>query len=109
MEHYKLLEGHYPNNYNEVLLVLPSKDEISDFLTYSLGLRDTSKLTSIMTGLMSGEKVTLDEEKKAFSKSELMDIDLRLIYQKDTYRYNEKYGVYEDMSENKDYMKNLYE
>lgn len=109
MEHYKLLEGHYPNNYNEVLLVLPSKDEISDFLTYSLGLRDTSKLTSIMTSLMSGEKVTLDEEKKVFSKSELMDIDLRLIYQKDTYRYNEKYGVYEDMSENKEYIKNLYD
>lgn len=109
MEHYKLLEGHYPNNYNEVLLVLPSKDEISDFLTYSLGLRDTSKLTSIMTSLMSGEKVTLDEEKKVFSKSELMDIDLRLIYQKDTYRYNEKYGVYEDMSENKEYTKNLYD
>lgn len=109
MEHYKLLEGHYPNNYNEVLLVLPSKDEISDFLTYSLGLRDTSKLTSIMTSLMSGEKVTLDEEKKVFSKSELMSIDLRLIYQKDTYRYNEKYGVYEDMSENKEYTKNLYD
>ena len=37
---YKILEGRWPKKYNEVILILPSENEISDLLLYSLGLRD---------------------------------------------------------------------
>ena len=38
-----------------------------------------------------------------------MNIDLRLIMPSDKYRYTSKYDVYEDMSKDEEFMKNLYE
>ena len=43
------------------------------------------------------------------SYDELMNITLKLIMPSDIYKYNDNYQVYEDMSEDNDYMKNIYD
>ncbi len=108
MEHYEIITGRLPEKYDEVLLVLPSKNEISDFLTYSLGLRNTKELTSFMTKFMSGESIEIHNEQKVFAPSEFLNLDFRLIKQSDMYKYNDQYDVYEDMANNDEYMLNLY-
>ena len=44
-----------------------------------------------------------------FTYEDLMNKELKLILPSDIYKYNKKYDVYEDMSEDEKYMKNLYE
>ena len=39
-EQYELLEGKFPEKYNEIVLVLPDENKISDLMLYSLGLRN---------------------------------------------------------------------
>ena len=107
-EQYDVLAGRLPENYNEMLLVLSEPNSISDLLVYSLGLRDTSELTSMVTKIMSGESVEVHNEPLTLSYADLMNIKLKLIEPSDLYQYNSKYDVYEDMSGDDGYMANLY-
>ncbi len=104
----EVLAGRLPEKYDEIVIVLSKEGSIGDLLTYSLGLHDTSELSDILAKIMSGETVKIDRGPLVLSYDELMNIDLRLFAATDTYKFNEKYSVYEDMSANKDYMLNLY-
>ena len=103
------LLGRLPEKYNEMIIVLSEPNTISDLLVYSLGLRDTSELSSIVTKIMSGEKVEINNEPYTLSYEDLMNIKLKLVLQPDVYKYNEKYNVYEDMTDNEEYFKNIYD
>lgn len=105
---YDILAGHLPEKYDEMMIVLSEPNSISDLLVYSLGLRDTEELTDIVTKVMNGEKVDIQNEPLTFSYEDLMNKELKLILPTDLYKYNEKYGIYEDMSKNDEYMQNLY-
>ena len=106
---YDILAGHLPEKYDELLIILSDRNSISDLLVYSLGLRDTEELTEIVSKLMKGEKADIRNEPLNFTFEDLMNKELKLILPTDLYRYNSEYNVYEDMSENEEYMKNLYD
>ncbi len=105
----EILAGRYPENYNELVVVLNSRDQISDLLTYSLGFHDSGELNDILSKIMSGEKVTIENDPLVLTYNDLMNVDLRLISPPDVYKFNSKYNVYEDMSSNEVFMKNVYQ
>ena len=106
---YDILEGKWPEEYNEMVMVLSDPYSISDLLVYSLGLRDMNELTDMITKVMSGEDVKISHEPYNFTYKDLMNIKLKLINQSDIYKYNSKYQTYEDMSDDEKYMKELYD
>ena len=105
----EVLAGRYPEKYDEMMIVLNNKSEISELLTYSLGFHDSQELNEIISKIMSGEKAEINNEPLKLSYDDLMKVDLRLVPPTSTYRFNSKYDVYEDMSGDKDYMKGLYD
>ena len=106
---YDVLAGKWPQNYDEVILVLPEANAMPDLLVYSLGLRDSKELEDMIAKIMKGEKVENKNKALELSYEELMDLPLKLIDVTDTYKYNKKYKIYEDMTEDKDFMKKVYE
>ncbi|MBQ6335302.1 MAG: ABC transporter ATP-binding protein/permease [Erysipelotrichaceae bacterium] len=108
MDQYEVLAGRWPQNYDEMILVLSEPNSISDLLVYSLGLRDTNELRTIINNVMAGEEAGVKNQTKEYTYTELMAIDLRLIDASDIYKYNVKYGIYEDMSSDDAYMRDLY-
>ena len=106
---YDILAGHLPQNYDEMIIVLADRTTVSDYLLYSLGIRPVEELTDIVTKIMSGEKVELSNTPKDLTYEELLNTELKLIMPADFYKYNEKYNIYEDMSQNEEFMANLYE
>ena len=106
---YDILAGHLPENYDEMIIVLSDRNSISDLLVYYLGLRDMEELKDIVSKLMKGETVDINNEPLNFTYEDLMSKELKLILPTDLYSYNSEYNVYEDMSENEDYMRGLYE
>ena len=106
---YDILAGKWPQKYDEMVIVLSERSTISDLLVYSLGFRDTEELNDIVKKIMSGEKVKIKNDAMTFTYEDLMNKELKLIMPADTYKYNKKYDVYEDMSEAEKYMKKLYE
>ena len=108
-ESYEILKGRWPEKYDEMVIVLSDRNNISDLLVYSLGLRDTEELSMMVSKIMQGESVNLGHSPLTISYDDLLNLDLRLIMPSDLYKYNEKYDVYEDMSSDNVYMKNLYD
>ena len=106
---YEVLEGKWPEKYDEVILVLPEANAMPDLLVYSLGLRDSKELEDMIAKIMKGEKVENNNKALEFSYEELMNMQLKLINPTDTYKYNKKYKIYEDMSDDEKFMKNVYE
>ena len=108
-DQYDILAGRWPSNYDELIIVLSEPNSISDLLVYSLGLRDTSELKTIINNVMSNESAGVDNEPLRFTYDDLLNIDLRLIEATDIYKYNTKYNIYEDMSNDETYMKDIYD
>ncbi|MBQ3430651.1 ABC transporter ATP-binding protein/permease [Candidatus Saccharibacteria bacterium] len=106
---YKILAGRWPDSYDELVINLSEEGYISDLLAYELGLKNTAELTELVTKLMSGESVKIDSTPLELSYEDLLSLDLRLILPSDLYKYNEKYNVYENMSADKEFLKNVYE
>ncbi len=106
---YDLLAGRLPENYNELVINLGVRGTISDLLAYELGLKDTSELNELVKKLMSSESVDIETDPLLINYEDLLNLDLRLILPSDLYQYNEKYNVYEDMSSDESFVKNVYE
>ena len=108
-EQYKLVKGKYPENYNELMLILPSENEISDMLLYSIGLRDLEELEDMISKIIEGEKVENKNKPLEFSYDDLMNLEFKLVDPSATYKYNKKYNIYESMSDDKKFMEEVYE
>ena len=108
-EQYDVLAGRWPKKYNEVLLILPEPNGMSDLLTYSLGLRDDAEFMDMISKIMAGEKVENKNKPLEWTYEELMNIPLKLVDATDTYKYNETYNIYESMLDDKEYMAKVYE
>ncbi len=106
---YDVLAGRWPKEYDEMIIVLSEPNGISDLLVYSLGLRDNSELTDMVTKIMSGESVNINNEPLEFTYDDLMNVKLKLVMPSDVYKYNNNYSVYVDMSNDDDYMKDIYD
>ena len=106
---YNVLTGSWPKNYNEMVIVLSSKNTISDLLVYSLGLRDSSELNNMIKDIMAGKEVNIKNDPMKFTYEDLMNVKLKLVNPSDMYKYNSKYKVYEDLSEDSDYVKKIYD
>lgn len=103
-----LIKGRYPEKYNEVMLVLKDKDKIPDLLVYSLGLRDNKILNQLVNDIMTNHESDIKDEAKTFTYDELINRQLKLINTSDLYKYNSKYDTYEDMSNDKEYLEDVY-
>lgn len=104
---YDIKAGKWPTNYNECVLVLTSQGNISDFLLYTLGLRDYKELQNIVTQFSNGEDVDTPDNLGSYKYDDILGKTFKLINASDCYEYDEEYKVWRDKSENKEYMKNV--
>ena len=104
---YDVKAGKWPTNYNECVLVLTQKGNISDFLLYTLGLRDSSELDKFVTEFSNGEDVETPDDLGAYSYEDILGITFKLINSSDCYEYDEEYKIWRDKTDNTEYMKNV--
>ncbi len=100
---YDLVAGNWPKEYNELVIILNSNNEISDYTLYSLGLLDQDDLKKQFNNMISGEKVEF--ENKTFSKEELLNLTYKLVLNTDFYKKIN--GVWIDKSNDEEYMKKV--
>ena len=104
---YDVKAGKWPTNYNECVLVLTSRGNISDFLLYTLGLRDYSELNDLVTEFANGEDVNTPDNLGSYSYDDILGITFKLVNNSDCYEYDSEYNIWRDKTDNTDYMKNL--
>lgn len=104
---YDVMAGHWPENYNEVVLVLTSNGNVSDFMLYSMGLRDHTELENMVRAFVNEEDVNAPSDTLSFSCDDLMDVEFKLVNAADFYQHDDEYGVWKDKSSDDAYMKDL--
>lgn len=104
---YDVVAGKWPENYDEIILVVDKNNEISDVNLYSIGLLDSSELEAKMKKIQAGEEVEENQEVVSYTFDELLNLTYKLVLNTD---YYEKDGnTWVDKSENAVYMKKLVE
>ena len=103
-EQYDIVSGSWPESYDQVVLVIDENNEISDVYLYSLGLKDQSEISD----LLSGEDDSDEEKEKetaSFEYDDLIGKKFYAVLNADKYADTDGDGVWTDMSDNEDYMK----
>lgn len=104
---YEVLKGRWPENETELIYVLSSPNQITDYEAYSLGLKDLAELNRVIEQVMMGKEPDEIAQPMHWTYDDLLSLSFRLVSAPDTYRYNSEYNVWEDMSSDVSYMREL--
>ncbi len=101
---YDVVQGKWPQKYDEVVVVTDKNNEITDFSLYALGLLDQDELLNMISTLMNGGEYT--PEVKTFTYDEILNTTFSLVLPADYYAKNED-GAWENMQYEDNYMEEL--
>lgn len=105
-EQYDVLAGHWPENYNEVVLVTDKNNEVDDYTLYSLGLKDPEEVRTLFKKMMVGESYETEKD-IIYTFDEILDTEFKLVMPTDMYKYNDVTGTWDDYSKDDKYMTNV--
>ena len=100
---YEVLAGRLPEAYNEVVVLVTDRNELSDVMLYTLGLRDQGELEGMMSSVMAGESFDLDTGDLSFSYDDLMGMEFRMLTAPEFYQKNDD-GTWTDMRSDSEFM-----
>ncbi len=104
-EQYELLRGSWPKQADELVIVLASPNQITDYMAYTLGLKDMDSLLEMIRKVMDGQEADDPGEPMQWSYDDLMALEFSLVPAANRYSYNAEYGVWEDMTDDTAYMR----
>lgn len=104
-QQYDVVAGHWPENMNEVVLVIDQNNEISDFTLYTLGVRDSATLEDRVSEIFAGREPVPDEE-IVFTYDDLLNLSFKAVLPCDLYKKNAD-GTWSDMSGDTAYMEDI--
>ena len=104
IDSYDVLEGNWPEAYNEVVLVLDENNAISTPVLYQLGLMTLEEYQTIEDQLANGEEVTA----QSWNYEDVIGKNFQLITYSDYFITNED-GTFTDISGDKTYEDRLLE
>ncbi len=102
---YDLVAGSWPENYNEVVLVVDENNEISDFTLYALGLKDSNKLSEMYQNIVNG--TPFEVEQTSYEIDDLLNLRFKFILNSDY--YVKENGIWVDKRSDEEYMEELLE
>ena len=100
---YDIVTGKWPSSYDEAVLVVNEKNEISDYALYSLGILDQSTLDKIMDAAMNEEGYHTEDT--SYTYEEILSLKFKLLLPTDYYKHNEERDIWEDMKDDEEFMK----
>lgn len=100
---YDILEGKWPENYNEVVLLVDKYNQVSDYTLYSIGLKSQDELESKFRKIREGKEVEADEISE-YSFDDFLNLEFKILPQ--TEYYTKEGNLWVDKSEDEEFLKN---
>ncbi len=104
---YDLVYGHWPEKYNEIVLVLDSQNEMNDLALYALGLKSREEIEALM--IAAKDKTEVDYTAEKWSYKDICETPFRTILGANCYTDSDKDGVYTDLRDTEAGLKYLYD
>ena len=106
---YEVLAGHWPESYDECVVVLSYGSTMSDFMLYTLGMRDSMELEEMIQQFIDEEEVETPDDLGTYTYDDLLEITFQLVLASDFYTYDSEYDVWVDRTDDDEYMEELVE
>lgn len=104
---YDLVYGTWPNQYNEIILVLDKNNELDDITLYALGLKSKAAIDAIVDSAINKTELTYNGD--SWSYEEICNMEFRTILNSNCYTLDKNTGLYHDLRESPTGLKMLYE
>lgn len=104
---YDLIYGSWPNDYNEVVVVVDENNEIADMTLYAMGLKSKSEIGALADAAFNKKGVTVSDER--WSYQDICGMTFRVILPSSCYTYDEESGVYTDLRDTQAGLRYLYD
>ena len=102
-QQYDLVDGHWPEKYNEMVLIVDKNNQVSDYTLYSLGILDQSYLKEQFNNMTTGKEVHFEEH--SYTTEEILNLSFKLVFNTDFYEKQGKLWV--DKSNDLTHMKKI--
>ena len=104
---YDLIHGSWPNDYNEVLVVVDEKNEIADMTLYAMGLKSKSEIDALADAAFNQKEVEVSDERWTYQ--DICGMTFRVILPSSCYSYDETTGTYVDLRDTQAGLRYLYD
>ena len=96
LDQHELLYGHWPEEYNQVILFVDDNNQVSDLMLYALGLVSVDEMNETLAALQAGEEVEVEDQ--SWSYEELCQTQFKLLLPYERYQYDANTNTYTDLS-----------
>ena len=101
----EIVEGRWPEAYDECVFVLGYNGGITDYTLYSLGVYDTKVMDDMTTKALNGETVEVPDVHETFTLDDAMDLHFSVVPACKLYQHNDEQGTWTDMTSDKAFMR----
>ncbi len=108
LDQYDIVYGSWPNNYDEIVLVLDENNELDDIALYALGLISAEDIDKLADAALNGTKLD-EKEIHKWTYEEICDTEYKAILNADCYHYDDATGVYVDLRKTDAGLRYLYD
>ena len=107
MKQYDLIYGSWPNDYNEVVVVVDDKNEIADMTLYAMGLKSKEEMDALAEAAFTQKEV--EAYNASWTYQEICGMTFRVILPSSCYTLDETTGTYTDLRSTQAGLRYLYD
>lgn len=102
---YDLLDGTWPKNHNDIVIVVDENNQISDYVLYSLGLKDQKEIENLLEKYEKGEEIVYSQS--TFTYEEILNLKYNLVLPYQFYERDDEVGYWKDISKNENFFETV--
>ncbi len=106
---YDVVAGHWPEDWNECVVVLTKGGWIPDLTLYAMGLKDPAELEEMVRSFTQGESVQDNGPALRLRYSDLLGISFKVLPASALYTYDADYQVWADRSSDEAWLRKTLE
>ncbi len=104
---YDLIYGSWPNDYDEVVVVVDQKNEIADMTLYAMGLKPKSEIEALANAAFEQTGVEVSDERWTYQ--DICGLTFRVVLPSSCYAWNEAAGAWSDQRDTQAGLRYLYD
>ncbi len=104
---YDLIYGSWPNDYDEVVVVVDQKNEIADMTLYAMGLKSKSEIEALANAAFEQTGVEVSDERWTYQ--DICGLTFRVVLPSSCYAWNEAAGAWSDQRDTQAGLRYLYD
>ena len=108
---YDVIAGHWPTSHDEAVLVVSHGRGLTDFVLYSMGLRDRSEMRAMLEAVMNRTDIEIEiSESRGFYTYDLfLNTSFKVVHPAYMFQYDELFDVWVDKAGDIEFMEDLLE